>query len=163
MGVTDYNHLLPDDSPEQHRRALEEDREFLSRLEAIDRAALSAEDQLDYDLFRFIVRSRANLAEYRPYLIPILSDSGFHMGVQRMYEAMPFDNVDDYENYLARLRALPLYMDRNIANMREGLRAGITQPKAILPGIEASIRGPIVDDPRTSVFFTPFGRVPSHI
>src|SRR5690606_13699851 len=97
MGITDHDRLLPDASPARHERSLAEDREFLSRLAAIDRASLSAEEQLNYDLFRFIVGSRAKLAEYRPYLIPILSDDGFHMRVQRMYEAMPFDSVADYE------------------------------------------------------------------
>jgi uncharacterized protein (DUF885 family) len=162
MGIRDYNHRLPVDTPENHRRFLEEDRVFLKRLESIDRSQLGAGDQLNYDLFDFIVRSRAKLAAYRPYLVPILSDGGFHMRVQRMYEAMPFDTVADYERYLTRLTALAPYFDQNIANMREGLRAGITQPKAILDGIEASISGPIVDDAGASIYFTPFDSIPQH-
>jgi uncharacterized protein (DUF885 family) len=162
MGVQDYNHLLPVDSPENHRRFLDEDRSFLKRLENIDRSQLGADDQLNYDLFDFVVRSRATLAGHRPYLVPILSDGGFHMRVQRMYEAMPFDTVADYERYLSRLQALPPYFDQNIANMREGLRIGITQPKAILDGIEASISGPIVDDAEESIYFTPLNSMPRH-
>ena len=163
MGVHDYNHLLPVDSPENHRRFLEEDQAFLKRLESIDRSQLAADDRLNYDLFDFVVRSRATLAGYRPYLVPILSDGGFHMRVQRMYEAMPFDTVADYERYLARLETLGPYFDQNIANMREGLRVGITQPKAILDGIEASISGPIVDDAEESIYFTPFETMPRHL
>jgi uncharacterized protein (DUF885 family) len=79
-----------------------------------------------------------------------------------MYEAMPFDSVADYENYLARLEALAPYFDQNIGNMREGLSLGITQPKAILEGIEASISGPIVDNAADSVYFTPFKNIPGH-
>ena len=162
MGVTDYNDSLPDDSPENHRRFLEEDLAFLDRLRAIDRNALSEDDRLNYDLFDFIVRSRTALARYKPYLIPILSDGGFHMRVQRMYEAMPFTTVRDYENYLSRLDKLAPYFDQNIANMREGLRTGMSQPKAILDGIEPSIAGPIVDDANESIFFTPFNSIPGH-
>ena len=162
MGVRDYNHLLPVETPENHRRFLEEDQAFLNRLESIDRSRLAPDDQLNYDLFDFIVRSRVTLAGYRPYLVPILSDGGFHIRVQRMYEAMPFETVADYERYLARLEALAPYFDQNIANMREGLRVGITQPKAILDGIEASISGPIVDDAGKSIYFTPFQSLPRH-
>jgi uncharacterized protein (DUF885 family) len=79
-----------------------------------------------------------------------------------MYEAMPFESVADYENYLSRLRAVGTYFDQNIANMREGLRLGVTQPKAILDGIEPSISGPIVDDAAESVFFDPFEEFPAH-
>ncbi len=162
MGVADYNDKLPVDTRENHRRYLDEDRAFLQRLEAIDRSALPADDQLNYDLFDFIIRSRTTLDNYRPYLIPILSDGGFHISIQRMYEAMPFETVADYENYLARLRAIGQYFDQNIDNMREGLRLGITQPKEILDGIVPSISGPIVDDPTESIFFSPFEAIPGH-
>jgi uncharacterized protein (DUF885 family) len=162
MGVADYNDRLPDVTPGNYRRSLAEDLAFLQRLEAIDRSALSADDQLNYDLFDFIIRSRTRLEEYRPYLIPILSDAGFHIDIQRMYEAMSFVSVADYESYLSRLRAVGTYFDQNIANMRDGLRLGVTQPKAILGGIEPSISGPIVDDASESIFFDPFEAFPAH-
>ena len=126
MGVADYNDRLPDVTPENYRRSLDEDLAFLQRLESIDRSALSADDQLNYDLFDFIIRSRTRLEHYRPYLIPILSDAGFHIDIQRMYESMSFKSVDDYENYLSRLRGVGRYFDQNIANMREGLRTAST-------------------------------------
>ncbi|HEX7061843.1 MAG TPA: DUF885 domain-containing protein [Woeseiaceae bacterium] len=163
MGVNEFNDRLPVETPANHRRWLEEDRAFLERLHAIDRGALSDEDRLNYDLFEFDVRSRATLARYRPYLIPILSDEGFHIGIQRMYESMPFNTAADYEKYLTRLRTIGGYFDRNIANMREGLELGITQPKIILEGMLPSIEGPIVEKAGDSVFFTPFTTFPEHL
>ncbi|HEV8631879.1 MAG TPA: DUF885 domain-containing protein, partial [Thermoanaerobaculia bacterium] len=65
------------------------------------------------------------------------------------------------ENYLARLRAFPRYMDQNIALMREGLERGMTVPKATLVGIEGSIKTLVVDDPEKSALWTPFSRIPS--
>ncbi|HLU07115.1 MAG TPA: DUF885 domain-containing protein [Woeseiaceae bacterium] len=163
MGIHRYNDRLPDESGEQHQRSLEQDLDFLRRLQSIDRTSLPEEEQLNYDLFEFILQSRTTLARYRPHLVPILSDAGFHIRVQRMYEAMPFESVADYERYLARLRALSAYFTQNIENMREGLRVGMTQPKAILDGIEASISGPITENPEDSVFFTPFNSIPQHL
>lgn len=163
MGVHEYDDRLPVETPENHRRWLEEDRAFLERLHAIDRGALGEEDRLNYDLFEFVVRSRARLAGHHPYRIPILSDDGFHVGIQRMYESMPFADVADYENYLARLRAVGDYFDVHIANMREGLELGVTQPKIILEAIEPSIEGPIVANLEESVFFTPFRDLPQHL
>lgn len=162
MGIADYNDRLRDVSPAAQVQALEADRAFLARLDAIDRAALVEEDQVNYDLFRFVVGHRATLAEYRAYRMPILADSGFHMNIQRMYEAMPFRTVADYDNYLARLDAVGTYFDQNIANMRTGLDEGFTQPREILDGIVPSISGAIVDDPEKSIFFAPFNRIPEH-
>ena len=162
MGVADYNDLLPDVSAEAQSRYLDADRQFLERLAAIDRGSLPATHQDNYDLFEFVVGHRATLAEYRPYRIPILSDAGFHMSVQRMYESMPFESVPDYERYLVRLAAVRGYFEQNIANMRTGIAEGFTQPREILAGITPSISGAIVDDPASSVFFTPFTRFPAH-
>ena len=160
QGVTDYNGLLPDVSPAAQERYLEEDGRFLERLAGIDREALSAADRTNHELFEFIVGNRVKLAEYRPWRIPILSDDGFHMSVQRMYESAPLDTVEDYEQYLARLQATGDYFDQNIANMRQGIADGFTQPRAILEGILPSISGSIVGDPEESVFFTPFLSLP---
>ena len=162
QGVTDYNDLLPDVSPAAQQRYLQEDRNFLARLAEIDRETLSAADRTNHELFEFVVGHRATLAEYRAYRIPILSDDGFHMGVQRMYESVPLRTVEDYEQYLARLRATGTYFDQNIANMRDGIADGFTQPEAILEGILPSISGSIVEDPEASVFFTPFRSLPDH-
>ena len=162
-GVTEYNDRLPDVTAAAQRNALDEDLQFLERLETIDRAALSLDDQTNYDLFEFVMRHRANLARYRPYRMPFTSDSGFHIRVQRMYEYMPFRTVEDYETYLTRLSAVGLYFEQNIANMRDGLADGYTQPSVILSGIVQSISGAIVDSPEDSVFFTPLLSMPEYI
>jgi len=155
-GSNAYNDRLPDVSPEAYARRLEQDRRYLERLEAIERAALSAKDRLNYDLFAWQLEQRIAHARFRDWRIPLNSDSGFHMSLPRMHEAMPFRTVADYENYLARLNALPAYFEQQTANMRMGLEDGFTLPKAILSGVLPSIEGPIVEDPENSVFFEPF-------
>ena len=162
-GVTDYNDRLPDMTAAAEQSALEEDLQFLQRLEAIDRAALSPDDQTNYDLFDFVVGHRANLANYRAYRMPFTSDSGFHIRVQRMYESMPFRTLEDYEQYLLRLHAVGPFFTQNIDNMRGGLADGFTQPRVILDGIVPSISGAIVDSPEDSIFFTPFLNTPEHL
>ena len=159
-GVTDYNDRLPDVTVAAQQTALEEDLQFLERLRAIDRAALSRDDRTNYDLFDFVVGHRAVLARYRPHRMPFTSDSGFHIRIQRMYESMPFRTIEDYETYLSRLHGVGTYFAQNIANMRDGLADGFTQPGVILEGIVPSISGAIVESPEDSVFFTPILGIP---
>jgi uncharacterized protein (DUF885 family) len=47
-------------------------------------------------------------------------------------EIHPARNPRDVENYLARLHAFPAYARQQIANMREGLRTGFTEPRVTL-------------------------------
>ena len=162
MGVTDYNDRLPDMSPAAQQRNLDASLGYLARLESIDRSDLTPDDQVDYDLFKFIVGHRTTLAKYKQYRMPILSDSGFHMNVQRMYESMPFASTQDYASYLSRLKALGPYFDQNIENMRAGIADGFTQPRVILDGIVSSISGPIVEQSQDSIFYSPFDNIPAH-
>lgn len=162
MGVSDFDNQLADVSPAAQNKNLEADLEFLDRLERIDRSQLSPDDQQNAELFEFIVGHRATLAKYRSYRIPILSDSGFHISVQRMYESMTFATPEDYETYLQRLRALAPYFEQNIQNMRTGIAEGFTQPRVILDGILPSISGPVVEQPADSIFYTPFQRMPAY-
>ncbi len=162
MGVADYDDQLPDVSPAAQKANLDADLAYLDRLRRIDRSQLSVEGRENADLFEFVVGHRATLAKYRQYRIPILSDSGFHIGVQRMYESMTFSAPEDYEVYLKRLRALGPYFDQNIQNMRTGVVEGFTQPRVILEGIVPSIAGPIVERAAESIFYTPFRRMPAH-
>ena len=57
---------------------------------------------------------------------------GAHNEVFNVIDQMPARTVKDYENIIARLRALPVYIDQTIALMREQLAAGLAQPAIVV-------------------------------
>ena len=85
--------------------------------------------------------------ELHHYRFPINADSGFHMELAQLTSQMPFDTPRDYENFLARLHALPEYMAQNTELLRDGLKAGWTLPKQALTGYEKTIEAHVVADP----------------
>lgn len=160
QGDTCYNDRVPDPSAKAQARHLAEDRAFLDRLQAIDRTALDAADRLNAELFAFDLQSRIARAEFRPWRIPFVSDSGFHTRPAFVIEATPMGSVADFEAYIARLRALPGYIDAHIANMRQGLADGFTMPRAILKKVEPSFAAHAVESVEDSVFLAPFMTLP---
>ncbi|HSR70541.1 MAG TPA: DUF885 domain-containing protein [Acidobacteriota bacterium] len=158
-----YDDRLPNASAEAEERRAEYWTGILERLDAIDRAALSAQDQIHYDIFRQQTENRIESVRFKDYLIPVNADSGFHIGFARLPDRVPLNNGDDYRNYIARLRAFPEYMDQHIELMRQGLSIGFTQPRAVLDGYELSIESHVVDDPAESVFFKPFRDFPTAV
>lgn len=156
-----YDHLVPDVSAGAQARHLAEDRAFLDRLQAIDRAGLDEADRLNYDLFGFDIGSRVRRGEFRPWRMPFLSDSGFHTGPAMLVEATPFATSADYEAWIARLRGLATYIEQNIANMRIGMAEGFTMPRAILDKVEPSFAAHAVERVEDSVFHAPFERIPA--
>lgn len=162
-GVHDYDARLASVTPADERRRLAANREFLRRLNAIDRATLSAQDQVSYDLFHFIIEQRVTLAAHRDWRTPFNSDSGFFSDVLSLAEVAAPRTVSEYENYIARLNDVPRYFRENVANMRQGMRDGFTQPAAILPGVSRIIAGTQYAAPEDSPLWAPFADFPAAI
>jgi uncharacterized protein (DUF885 family) len=160
VGDRRYDDRLPSVAPADLERRAKAQRAFLDRADRIDRAALSPADRINYDMWRRELEDDLLRHRFGAYRIPILADNGFHTALADLPTRTQPGSVKDYEAYIARLRALPAYMDQQIAHMREGLRAGFTQPQVILEGYESSISAHVVDDVGKSVFMRPFARFP---
>ncbi len=162
-GVSDYNAAAPAIAPADHRRRAASAESFLERLNAIDRSALSESDSLSVELLTFILRHDIALARFDGWRIPFLADTGFHTDFAYVASATSFRTEQDYVDYIARLRELPAYIDQNIANMRQGLADGFTQPKEILPFIIPSFEAQIKDNAAAHPYFAPFRSMPDTI
>ncbi len=162
-GIHDHDDRLPDDSAEAQAARLTALEAFRARLDAIPRAALDETDRLNADLFAFDLDGRIDEARFRTWRIPFLSDSGFHTAPVFVIEAMRFRHAADYDIYLRRLAALPRYLDRNVANMRLGMREGFTMPRAILDGVAPTFAALAVAEAEESPFFKPFREMPASI
>jgi uncharacterized protein (DUF885 family) len=163
VGEHRYGDRLPSMSRAALARRGEYWKEALNRLETIDRAALGRDDRISYDLFEAQVRERLAEMEFRSWRIPINADSGFHMGFARLPAQVPLRTVQDYENYIARLKAAGTYVREHIELMREGLRTGWTQPRAVLEGYDATIAAHVVDDVTQSALDAPFQSFPAGV
>ncbi|MFK3650792.1 DUF885 domain-containing protein [Lysobacter enzymogenes] len=138
------------------------DRQALATLRAIDRAALSPQDQLNYDTFAWNLERGVQRQRFREYLIP-LSQQGGVQTADGIAEVLPFETVKDYRDWLARLRTVPAMIEQNQALMREGLKAGLTPPQVLMQRVPAQIAKQVVDDPTRSPYYKPFARFPDSI
>ena len=76
---------------------------------------------------------------------------------------MPLATVRDYENYIARLRAIPAYFDQHVEHMREGLQDRLHLRAVALDGYDVTMRPHVVSDPEKSVFWKPFVSFPAGV
>jgi uncharacterized protein (DUF885 family) len=137
-------------------------REVLAKLNKIDRGALTAADQLNYDLFKRNYERRVEDFQYRWYLLPLNQLDGVHT-VNRLADALRFETLKDYEDWIVRLRALPSRIDQTIALMRLGIKERIIHPKIALQRVPAQIDHQIVSDPKASPLYKPFTKFLSSI
>jgi len=164
LGERDYNHLLPEFSEQAFVQRLIELREFRMRWQQIDREDLSEEDCLSYDLFGIMLDNKIGQIEFHEYRMPIDKTNGFHAYVPYYFATqLPTKTVRDYENLIARLKALPQYIVGVIEVMRAGLDQGQIPSRVTQDGVAAQMQAQIVDDPAASLFFQPFTKFPKTI
>ncbi|HWS56179.1 MAG TPA: DUF885 domain-containing protein [Pyrinomonadaceae bacterium] len=155
LGDRRYNDRWQDASLEaieaRHRHRLE----TLRRLRGIDRARLSAADQLNYDLFRRTLETDIEAHQFRLHLMPVNQRGGVQ-SADELAELLRFQTVKDYDDWLARLRALPRLVEQNTALMREGMRARKLWPREVLKRVPAQLDKQVVARPEESPFYAPF-------
>ena len=162
LGDRRFNDRWEDLSLNAIRKRYEHNEETLAHLRQIDRAHLSLADQLNYDLFRKDYETSVEEYKYRWYLVPLNQREGIQTA-DDLADALRFQTMKDYEDWIARIKAFPAYMDQTIALMKEGARTRMTLPKVVLARVPAQIDKQIVDDPRASLFYKPFKKFSASI
>jgi uncharacterized protein (DUF885 family) len=161
VGVHDYDALLPSLTKGDLSRRAEAARGYLAELASIDRSQLDSLDRVSAEIFERQLRDRLDAWKFHEEDIPLTADWGFHSDLVRLPDTMTFLSVQDYENYISRLKAIPVYMDQQIALMREGLANGMTLPKVVLKGIDETMTAHVVKDAEKSVWWKPFSEFPA--
>jgi uncharacterized protein (DUF885 family) len=163
LGVDDR---LPDRSPEMlaliHRLSHQE----LAALVSIDRARLTPAEQVDYDLARRRFQLEIEGERFHsldPFDNDYLVIGRFSNGILSYAElpsSMPARTVRDYDDMLARLRAIPVAVDQAIAQLDEGLKRGITTPRVTLSDQAGQIQALLSPEPLQSPVLKPFRQLP---
>jgi uncharacterized protein (DUF885 family) len=134
----------------------------LETLTAIDRVALTPADQLNDDLYQRNLRMEIEGYRFRFFLCP-LSQQGGVQNADDVLTSLSFNTAKDYENWLARLQALPLLVEQTTALMRTGIQEKVLLPKVVMGRIPAQIAKQVVAQPEESPFYKPFKTFPASI
>ncbi len=162
LGDRRYNDQWTDNSIQAIKRRQDETREFLRRAYAIDRAALSEDDQLNYELFRRSLQDRVDLFKFDSHLIPFYQRGGVQ-NLDSNTSRLRFVTVKDYEDWIARLGQIDVVIDQNIDLAEAGRKAGMMSPKILMGRIPNQIAAQLVDEPEESPFFKVFAEMPDTI
>ena len=132
VGRTEYNDRWRDWSKAARDRARAARQEFLQQLLYLGSGNLTPADRLSTHLLEWELRSALDGEQYSNIVLRLSQMSGGHTQVFTVIGQMPARTVKDYENIIARLRAVPAYVDQNIELLREQLAAGVTQPEIVV-------------------------------
>ncbi|NIA55483.1 DUF885 domain-containing protein [Massilia sp. TW-1] len=151
-------------APQVRARYFAANHKLLDELRKIDRARLSDKARLNYDILAFEIRGQLDLERFPEHLLPLNHFDNVPSNLANYASgtgSQPLATPAQYRAYLARLQQLPAWIDQAIANMKEGVRKGVVQPKAITASMLPQFRQLAAADPEASIFYTPIKNLPA--
>ena len=159
-----YNAELPNFLTQEYQdRQKAFSQKYLDKARAIGSTGLTGQDALSYDIFTLARESELEEFKFPDRLLPIdqfYNLAAFFAQLGSGTNAQPFVTVKDYDNWLARASKAPAIFDQAIVNMREGVKAGITQPRVLMEKVLPQLEDLTSDDPEKSIFWGPITNLP---
>lgn len=150
--------------PAQRLRQAARYRQFAQRLRAIPRAQLDTRQRSNYDVLAYELNNQIERLRFPEHLLPINQMDSMPMMLANYAggeASQPLSTVAQFDAYLSRLRQLPGWTDQAIANMREGMRRGITVPRPIMLSALPQFKALLSDTPEANIFYTPVSKLPA--
>lgn len=160
LGDRRYNDRWADLSLEAFERRRVALQSALKRLLTIDSSLLPASEQLNYVLFAQHYRREIETGRYRGFLVPLTQREGVQT-LDELHERLRFETVKDFEDWLARLQSVAIYVDQTIVLMRTGMAEGRLPSRVVMERVPGQIAKQIASDPKESPFYHPFASFPS--
>lgn len=167
QGDNRYNDQLPNDGTREFRDKLRTTyQSYLDQLAKYDREKLSENDKISYDIFKYDLETKLQGLQLNTWMMPFQQFWGLPltMGQYGSGEGnQPFKTAQDYDNWLGRVRGFSVWADTAINNFRQGMKAGVVLPKALVVKMIPQMTAMVVTDPTKSLFYGPISKMPKDI
>ena len=152
-------------APQRRARHFARMHGLLKRLQGVSQTRLSGADKTSYDILLFEVKRALSRERFPDHLMPIdQMMSTTPLMIASMADgksSQPISTPIEYPIFLARLKELTPWIDQAVANMREGIKTGIVQPKAVVAAAIPAYRKLAAATPEASLFYAPIKNLPA--
>ncbi|HAV5587575.1 TPA: DUF885 domain-containing protein [Acinetobacter baumannii] len=163
LGDLRYNDRWTEFSKTQIEKDKKTTQNFLKRFEAIDSTGFSATDQLNKDLMIYQLKETLKNYDLKLYEMPFNQMWGLHLQFPGFISSIPFNNAKQYQDYIARLKQIPLILDQGIQLAKQGQKDGLMPPKYLIEKVAKQITSIAAPAGKVSVFASPLKQFPNNI
>ena len=165
IGDKRYNDQLPNFFSADYRKQTGEfNRRWLQRLQGLDVSKVEGQARLSHEILVESLQEQIAGEAFPDWQQPInqfFSVPNYIVMLGSGSSAQPFKTVQDYDNWLRRAGQVPALFDQAVANMEQGMAAGVVQPRPlmekVLPQLDALIR-PTAEQ---TLFWNPITNLPA--
>ncbi|EPP8766193.1 DUF885 domain-containing protein [Acinetobacter baumannii] len=163
LGDLRYNNRWTELSKNQIEKDKKSTQNFLKRFEAIDSTGFSATDQLNKDLMIYQLKETLKNYDLKLYEMPFNQMWGLHLQFPGFISSIPFDNAKQYQDYISRLKQIPLILEQGIQLAKQGQKDGLMPPKYLIEKVAKQINSIATPAGADSVFASPLKQFPKNI
>ena len=163
LGDKRYNDQISDYSVKAVNDGLAREQNFLLRLAAIDPAGFTNQEKTSRDLLLRQFAEDQEAAEFKEWEMPLNQMGGIHTTYPQLVAQLGFTTVKDYDDWIARLHAIPKAFDQVTANMSIGIDDGRVPPKYLLEKALERVKSMASQKPEDSPLALPLKSFPAAI
>ncbi|MFK7952690.1 MAG: DUF885 family protein [Ekhidna sp.] len=162
-----YNDIFPNNLTADYENQVREMfTGYKNALSAYDKAALTEEEQMSYDVLMWECDMGLSELEFSTELLPVDQFWSIHLSIGQFASGssvQPFKTAEDYENWLNRVNNFMAWCDTAMVNMKKGMEQGIVLPKSlsekVIPQFTDFAKEPVEEN----LFYTPAKNFPEEM
>ena len=163
LGNKRYNDQVSDYSVKAINDWLAVEQDMLLKIAAIDPAGLSDQDQVSRELLIRDLTEDQEGAEFKSWEMPVNQMGGIYATYPQLVAQLSFTTSKDYDDWIARLRAIPHAFDQVTSNMSIGIDDKRVPPKFLLEKALANVQQLANQKPEDSPLALPLKKFPDSI
>ena len=163
IGDNRYNDQLPDYSVQAYNESLARGRAFLSRLTEVDAAGMTDQQQLSKDLLVRTLIENQQEARFKPWELPVNQFYGLQVGLPQLVAQLSFNSAKDYDDYIARLKKVPLAFQQTTDDMSIGMEDRREPPAYLMEKVLSQVNTIANEKPQDSPFALPLKKFPASV
>jgi uncharacterized protein (DUF885 family) len=163
IGDNRYNDQLGDYSAQAYNESLSRERGFLGRLAEVDTAGMSTQEQLSKDLLVSELILNQQEARFKPWEMPVTQFDGLQVSLPQLVPRLTFSSVKDYDDYIARLKKVPLAFQQITDNMSIGMDDHREPPAYLMEKVPAQVDAIANQKPEDGPFAQPLKKFPASV
>ena len=163
LGDKRYNDRISDYSVKAENAWLEREYSFLMRLAMIDPAGLTDQEKISRELLLRQFADDEEGAQFKEWEMPLNQLGGIHTTYPQLVAELAFSTVKDYDDWIARLHAIPRAFDQVTTNMSIGMDDHRVPPRYLLKKALEQVKLLANQKPEDSPLAAPLKQFPASI
>ncbi|MGB6689879.1 MAG: DUF885 domain-containing protein [Terracidiphilus sp.] len=163
IGDKRFNDRIADYSVKAVNDWLAREQDLLLRLAAIDPAGLDDQEKISRDLLLRRLTEDQEAADFKEWEMPVTQVGGIQLEYPQLVARLNFDTVKDYDDWIARLHALPKAFDQVTTDMSIGMDDHRTPPKFLVEKALDQVKQLAAQKPEDSPLAMPLKKFPASV